>query len=255
MKTVFQRTLLSGKSFAFSAGCLFFASFQSNLQMADIRLVSPGKNGQVINEYGLPESPPKDWAFLPAGDAACTRKVTAMGPCWRVQIRKRNRMQSIGLWAPQAHIQAAQGEVTLMRANPDYEKKKASAERSRAKKQANYVVDFEQEVRKYLHFHPLYEKQAEKMAHLVTVHATPVGSGTVARTSRIPVEERAARAVIAWMRHQTTNYDHLKIARIKGERRQVRRQLAEQSVALLRAYRRGEPVPPDCPLRKALMTP
>ncbi|MEZ6128720.1 MAG: DUF2293 domain-containing protein [Planctomycetaceae bacterium] len=49
------------------------------------------------------------------------------------------------------------------------------------------------------------------MATAITAHATPVGSGTVARTQRIPVEQRAESAVIAWMRHQTTAYDHMKI--------------------------------------------
>jgi hypothetical protein len=51
----------------------------------------------------------------------------------------------------------------------------------------------------------------------VTDHATPVGSGTVARTKRIPVEQRAEAAVIAWMRHQTTGYDGMVIPRIKGK--------------------------------------
>jgi hypothetical protein len=37
-------------------------------------------------------------------------------------------------------------------------------------------------------------------ADAVTVHATPVGSGTVARTERIPVHQRA-EAIIACVRH------------------------------------------------------
>jgi len=48
----------------------------------------------------------------------------------------------------------------------------------------------------------------------VSQHATPVGSGTVARTERIPIQQRAESAVIAWMRHQTTAYDNMKIARV-----------------------------------------
>jgi hypothetical protein len=54
------------------------------------------------------------------------------------------------------------------------------------------------------------------LAQAVTDHATPVGSGTVARTKRIPVEQRAEAAVIAWMRHQTTGYDGMVIPRVKG---------------------------------------
>jgi len=101
-------------------------------------------------------------------------------------------------------------------------------------------------------FHPNYADLAQQMAKAVTDHATPVGSGTVARTKRIPVEQRAEAAVIAWMRHQTTGYDGMVIPRIKGKRREVRRMLARRSHELLDGYRRGAPVGEDCPLRKAL---
>lgn len=83
-------------------------------------------------------------------------------------------------------------------------------------------------------------------------HATPVGSGTVARTKRIPVEQRAEAAVIAWMRHETTGYDSLVISRVKGKRREVRQMLARCSQELLDRYRRGEPLPDGCPLQRAL---
>ena len=86
----------------------------------------------------------------------------------------------------------------------------------------------------------------------MTDRATPVGSGTVARTRRIPVGRRAEAAVIAWLRHQTTGYDGMTIPRVKGKRREVRRMLARRSQELLARYRRGEPVPEGCPLRKAL---
>lgn len=65
-------------------------------------------------------------------------------------------------------------------------------------------------------------------------------------------ERRAEAAVIAWMRHQTTSYDSMKIARVKGQRREVRRMLAERSKELLGAYRRGEGLPKACPLAEAL---
>ncbi|MFM7138513.1 MAG: DUF2293 domain-containing protein, partial [Planctomycetota bacterium] len=61
--------------------------------------------------------------------------------------------------------------------------------------------------------------------------------------------------VIAWMRHQTTGYDSMKIARVKGQRREVRRMLAQRSKEILGAYRRGEPVAAGCPLARALAGP
>jgi len=90
------------------------------------------------------------------------------------------------------------------------------------------------------------------MAAAISAHAVPVGSGTVARTTLIPLAERAAKAVIAWMRHQTTAYDSMSIPRIKGQRREIRRMLAERSTMLLKAYRQGLTTSPDCPLQKAL---
>ena len=91
------------------------------------------------------------------------------------------------------------------------------------------------------------------LAAVVTEHATPVGSGTVARTQRIPIEKRAESAVVAWLRHQTTAYDNMKIARVKGKRREVRRMLAEESRRLLESYRKGQPTDAaSCPLQSAL---
>ena len=79
---------------------------------------------------------------------------------------------------------------------------------SRGKGQAEYVEDFLGAVVAFLAFHENYADLAEQMARTVTDHATPVGSGTVARTKRIPVEQRAEAAVIAWLRHQTTGYEN-----------------------------------------------
>ncbi len=88
----------------------------------------------------------------------------------------------------------------------------------------------------------------------MTLHATPVGSGTVARTERIPVEKRAEHAVIAWMRHQTTKYDDMSIARVKGARREVRADLAKISRSVLESHRKPTlHGPQSCPLCRALL--
>ncbi len=119
--------------------------------------------------------------------------------------------------------------------------------------QGAYVLEFAREVRAFLRFAPAYEALGRALADAVTAHATPVGSGTVARTKRIGVDERAEAAVIAWLRHQTTTYDTMAIARVKGERRAVRRELAEISRRLLDAHRREAPhAPAACPLCRAL---
>jgi len=107
-------------------------------------------------------------------------------------------------------------------------------------------------VLEFLRFAPRWQALARVVAARVAAHATPVGSGTVARTERIPVEDRARAAVIAWMRHQTTRYDDMKIPQIKGARREVRRELADVSRAVLDLHRRDEPhAPRVCSLCQA----
>jgi hypothetical protein len=138
------------------------------------------------------------------------------------------------------------------RSTESYAKRKDADAKRRDKAQIEYVEDFTAAVVKFLAFHPKYGDLAHRLARLVADHATPVGSGTVARTKRIPVEQRAETAVIAWLRHQTTGYDSLVISRVKGKRREIRRMLAQRSKELLAQYRRGESAINDCPLRNAL---
>ena len=125
--------------------------------------------------------------------------------------------------------------------------------KARERKQETYCKDFRQAVLDFLQFHPDCSEWAEKFADAVVTQSAGVGSGTVARTQRIPIEQRAESAVIAWMRHQTTAYDNMKIARIKGRRFEVRRELAKQSRALLECFRQGKITDPDNnPLIQAL---
>jgi len=159
---------------------------------------------------------------------------------------------SRGVWASAAIIERTRTELEAERSTESFAKKKEADTRRRDKAQANYVEDFLGAVVSFLAFHQNHTEIADWLARAVTAHATPVGSGTVARTKRIPVEQRAEAAVIAWMRHQTTGYDSLTIPRIKGKRREVRRLLARRSQELLEWYRRGEAIPEDCPLKKAL---
>jgi hypothetical protein len=143
-------------------------------------------------------------------------------------------------------------ELAAERNTESFTKQKAAAAKRRESAQADYVEDFTGAVQKFLAFHANYTELALRFAHAVAAHATPVGSGTVARTKRIPIEQRAEAAVIAWMRHQTTGYDGMVIPRIKGKRREVRRMLAQRSKELLAQYRSGEARTSDCPLQKAL---
>lgn len=198
---------------------------------------------------------PTDWALLKPGDAGLTRRVKAAGVSWTVIDRVGRRTFSHGVYAPRATIEAAKGELATEREAPSYAKRQQAARKRREDKQERYVETFHEAVLRYLAFHPAHAALAERLAAAVTAHATPVGSGTVARTERISVEERAEAAVIAWMRHQTTAYDNLVIPRVAGERRRVRRMLAERAKRLLAGYRTAEPAQPGCPLASALPEP
>src|SRR5690242_8811928 len=196
---------------------------------------------------------PEGWGLLPPGDAALTRRVKEAGDHWVVQEKKGRKTFSRGVWAPAATIDRIRADLAAERATDGYAKRKEADARRRDKAQAEYVEDFFGAVLAFLVFHPNYAELADRLARAVTDHASPVGSGTVARTKRIPVEQRAEAAVIAWMRHRTTAYDHMAIPRVKGKRREVRRMLAERSKALLDAYRTGRGVGREtCPLQRAL---
>jgi len=197
---------------------------------------------------------PDGWVLLPPGDAALTRRVKAAGDHWVVQEKRGRKLFSRGVWAAPATINCIRAELEVERSAGSFARRKESDARRREKTQAEYVEDFHEAVVLFLAFHPTHAGLAGRLAKAVTAHATPVGSGTVARTKRISVELRAEAAVIAWMRHQTTGYDSLVIPRVKGKRREVRRLLAQRSTQLLERYRRGESVPEDCPLKKAAAT-
>jgi hypothetical protein len=182
--------------------------------------------------------------------------VKQLGPSWAIVEKRGRKAFSKGLWAPRENIEAARKGLEVERSTPAYAKKRATATARREHEQASYVVSFETEILAFLRFASRFESHARTLARRVTEHATPVGSGTVARTKRISIDRRAESAVIAWMRHQTTVYDSMKIARVAGKRREVRRELATISRAVLDLHRRDAAhSQPACPLCVALAKP
>jgi hypothetical protein len=219
------------------------------------RTFTPGPTPNTVRfADGRVLTAPEGWILVPPGDAALTRRVKAAGDHRVVQEKKGRKVFSKGVWAPAATVERIRAELLAERSTDGYAKRKESDARRRDQAQAEYVEDFFAAVVTFLAFHPNHADLADRLARAVADHATPVGSGTVARTKRIPVEQRAEAAVIAWMRHTTTWYDGMVIPRVKGKRREVRRMLARRSQELLARYRRGEPVPEGCPLLGALMS-
>lgn len=216
------------------------------------RIVSPGpEERSVRTPTGEILRPPPDWLLLPPGDATLTRRVKAATSTWTVQEKRGRKTFSRGVWAAGSVVLQIQGDLARERTTLAYAKQRAADQQRRLRQQGCYVEDFRRAVLAYLAFDSSHDDLARRLAEAVTQHATPVGSGTVARTKRIPIEQRAEAAVIAWLRHQTTAYDDMAIPRIRGKRRAVRRMLAARSKQLLDAYRLGRPVDADCPLQQA----
>ena len=196
---------------------------------------------------------PAGWVLLAPGDPGLTRRVKKAGPAWTMHERRGRKLFSLGLYAPAARIDAIRSELAGEREDPAYARKLARAQDKRMVEQTHYEADLGAAIFAFLAFAELHRPVAREVARAITLHAAPVGSGTVARTKRIPIEQRAEAATIAWLRHATTGYDNMEIPRVKGMRREVRRMLAERSRSLLSRYRGGEPIAPaDCLLRRAL---
>lgn len=210
-------------------------------ESASLELRPTGDPNVFVAPDGSRRSPPLGWVRLPPGDAGLTRRVKAAGPSWTVIEIRKGKKFSHGVWAPATNIEAARTAIDAERSTDAYAKRKVADRARRERTQAAYVETFQDEVVRFLRFSREWAELGTTLARFVAAHATPVGSGTVARTQRIAVGERAEAAVIAWMRHQTTGYDDMQIARIKGERRAVRRELAQISRAVLDAHRRDVP--------------
>ncbi|MGJ8671511.1 DUF2293 domain-containing protein [Rubritalea sp.] len=209
--------------------------------------------GYVLSLDGEELKIPIGWALLKPGDAALSRRIKKDGPTWTVKEPKGRKLFSKGIWAPSQRIDALKMELVQERDDPSYQKKLDAGRERRAKEQERYVLEFTAAIQQFLNFSYRYDELEDQLAEAVAAHAVPVGSGTVARTQRIPIEQRAESAVIAWMRHQTTAYDDMVIPREKGKRREVRQMLAKRSRSILEKYRKEDDIDlTHCPLYRAL---
>ena len=215
--------------------------------------MSPTRDASTFRaEDGTLLSVPEGWTLLPPGDAGVTRRVKAAGPTWTVVEKRGRKLFGRGVLAPLAHVEAARAALASEREDPAYARKLEAGRTRRVRAEAAHAVDFAAEVRAFLAFSEPFTEVEQRVSDAVAAHATPVGSGTVARTQRIPIEERAEAAVIAWLRHQTTAYDDMVIPRVAGLRREVRRELAARSRKLLDNHRRAAHPPAGCALCSAV---
>lgn len=174
-----------------------------NLQRLD---VYESRIGWWHPEHGDLNTPP-EWTFLPSGDAFVTRQVKGGGLYWLAWLprsRTRRHRRLIGLLAPEATVLAA------LQAGRDSEAARAhrreSGARSRERQESRYLDELRVAIVAYLAFTPEYVALAESIATEAAQRAAVVGSGRVGRTRVLPLEERAALAARAQIRHAHTDY-------------------------------------------------
>jgi hypothetical protein len=171
--------------------------------------------------------PPEGWEFLPSGDAFVTRKVKAAGVfwlAWAPRSRSRQHRRLLGLWAPETAITAAQ-QAAADTAAARAVRREAGA-RSRARHEARYAEDLAGAIVAYLGFAPEHQALAESIAQDAAARAAVVGSGRVGRTRLLTLEERAALAARAQVRHVHTDYERqLEALSLVGDDDELYRQI------------------------------
>lgn len=164
-------------------------------------------------EHGALETP-EGWELLPAGDAFVTRRVKAAGmywSLWQPRDRGHRHRRLVGLLAPA-------GAIAQARAAADATEQRRAGRRAqgaayRARKEAGYLELLTEAVVAYLDFAPRYVELARDIAGEAAVRAGEVGSGRVGRTRTLSLEQRAALAARALIRHRYTDYED----RLAGE--------------------------------------
>lgn len=128
-----------------------------------------------------------------------------MGPHWVAVKRAKGYTRTLGIWAPKENIEAARRLADETRVQREAKRTVSRAQRER--QEAKYREEFQEDVYEYLGFAPRHEKLAREIAKAVAERATQVGSERVGRTRKLSLEERAALAARAHIRHNYTKYD------------------------------------------------
>jgi hypothetical protein len=151
---------------------------------------------------------PKDWDFLPSGDAFVTRRVKAAGTswvAWRPRGSNRPHRRRLGLWAPKAAIEEAWAEATATKEQRAKQRERGA--RSRERQEVAYRDELADAIRRFLGFAPEHAELADEITSEAATRAAVVGSGRVGRTRTLSLDDRAALAARALIRHRYTNYE------------------------------------------------
>lgn len=165
------------------------------------------KSGPWNPQHGDLEIP-EDWELLPSGDAFLTRRVKAAGVfwlAWKPRSSSRRHRRLIGVWAPTTVIEAARTEAEKTAEKRQRARKHGAASRSRAADRDRQ--ELEAAIVEFLAFSDDHNRLAREIAEGAAARAGVVGSGRVGRTRTIALEDRAALAARAYIRHNLTSYE------------------------------------------------
>jgi hypothetical protein len=176
---------------------------QQNLDVYDSREVFWHPE---LGELALPDG----WELLPAGDAFLTRRVKAAGLYWTLWLprsRGHDHRRKIGLLAPADVIAASRAEAVMTEERRARQRLVGARQRDRT--EAGYRAEFAAAVEGWLAFAPEHRTLAAEIAHGAAEQAAVVGSGRVGRTKTLSLDERAALAARAFIRHHHTDYEEI----------------------------------------------
>jgi hypothetical protein len=178
--------------------------------------------------------------FLPAGDAALTRRTRKHSRLSAVVLkwsRARKRYERQGLLVEEAALEQAEQECTADAAAR--EARRARAAERRAELDDQYVVRFAERVRE------LYPGCPQGRETQIAEHACRKYSGRVGRSAAAKdLDEQAVRlAVVAHVRHTETEYDALLVG--GWDRQEARARVNEEVSMVVGAWRRSPPPDPE----------
>jgi len=174
--------------------------------------------------------------FLPAGDAALTRRARKHSRLSTVVVkwsRARKQYERQGLLIEEGALEQAEQECTADAATR--EARRARAAERRAELDERYVVRFAERVRE------LYPGCPQGRETQIAEHACRKYSGRVGRSAAAKdLDEQAVRlAVVAHVRHAETEYDALLVG--GWDRQEARAHVNEAVSAVVGAWRRSPP--------------
>jgi hypothetical protein len=124
---------------------------------------------------------------------------------WRPRGKNRPHRRRLGIWAPKTAIEEAWAEAATTEAERASQRERGA--KSRERQEVVYRDELADAIRRFLNFAPEHSEIADEIASEAAARAAAVGSGRVGRTRTLSLDERAALAARALIRHRHTSYE------------------------------------------------